>query len=87
MSNREEREEGGTPDVIGDVKLGLVVALKQQFNASWIEQEELQISRYAQERLSMHAQIVLLGRQGGWSVSEGADKQDSGLGKKSSRSH
>jgi selenocysteine lyase/cysteine desulfurase len=81
LSNREEREEGGTPDVIGDVKLGLVVALKQQFNASWIEQEELQISRYAQERLRTHAHIVLLGRQGGWSVGGGADKQDSGLGK------
>ena len=29
LSNREEREEGGTPNIIGDVKLGLVVHLKQ----------------------------------------------------------
>ena len=29
LSNREEREEGGTPNVLGDVKLGLVVHLKQ----------------------------------------------------------
>ena len=34
LSNREEREEGGTPDILGDVKLGLIVSLKQSFGAS-----------------------------------------------------
>ena len=28
---REEREEGGTPGILGDIKLGLVVLLKQSF--------------------------------------------------------
>ncbi len=29
MSNQEEREEGGTPDVVGDIRMGLVLHLKQ----------------------------------------------------------
>ena len=30
-SNIKEREEGGTPGILGDVKLGLAVLLKQSF--------------------------------------------------------
>lgn len=29
LANREEREEGGTPDLIADVRLGLALHLKQ----------------------------------------------------------
>ena len=36
LDNREEREEGGTPNILGDVKLGLVVAMKQSFGESWM---------------------------------------------------
>jgi selenocysteine lyase/cysteine desulfurase len=66
LTNREEREEGGTPDILADVKLGLVVALKQSFNVQWIEQEELKISQYAQTKLQQNKKILLLGRLGGW---------------------
>ncbi len=62
LSNREEREEGGTPYVLGDVKLGLVMNLKQSIRASWIEQEEFRISSYVLKRLQSHASIVLLGK-------------------------
>jgi len=63
LSNREEREEGGSPALIGDVKLGLVIHLKQQLNAQWIENEETKISKYAEERLKSEGnRIVLLGR-------------------------
>ena len=31
MSNKEEREEAGTPNLIADVKLGLVIKIKQSF--------------------------------------------------------
>ncbi|CAM9981288.1 unnamed protein product, partial [Phaeothamnion confervicola] len=34
LSNREEREEGGTPDVVGAVRLGLAVQLKQRAAAA-----------------------------------------------------
>jgi len=44
LSNKEEREEGGTPYVIGDIKLGLVMHLKQKFGPSWIEAEEIRIA-------------------------------------------
>eukprot|EP01032_Pedospumella_encystans_P022559 gene22559-25560_t len=62
LSNREEREEGGTPYVLGDVKLGLVMNLKQSIRSSWIENEEFRISSYVLKRLQSHASIVLLGK-------------------------
>ena len=34
--------------------------------AAWIEQEEMRISRYAQERLTSNRSISLLGRTAGW---------------------
>ena len=37
LSNREEREEGGTPNILGDVKLGLVVSMKQSFGKRMAE--------------------------------------------------
>ena len=39
LSNREEREEGGTPDIVGSVRAGLVFHLKQQVGA-FIERRE-----------------------------------------------
>lgn len=30
LANREEREEAGTPNIIGDVKMGLVMHMKQR---------------------------------------------------------
>jgi len=62
LSNREEREEGGTPYVLGDVKLGLIMNLKQSIRASWIEQEEFRISSYVQKRLQSQPAVVLLGK-------------------------
>lgn len=62
LSNREEREEGGTPYVLGDVKLGLVMSLKQSIRATWIEQEEFRISQYVQSKLQSHPAVVLLGK-------------------------
>ena len=32
LSNREEREEAGTPNIVGDIRLGLVMNLKQHTN-------------------------------------------------------
>jgi len=62
LSNREEREEGGTADLLSDVKMGLAVQIKQQLGATWIEDEELRISAYVQSRLEQHQSVVLLGR-------------------------
>ena len=64
LSNKEEREEGGTPFVIGDIRLGLVMQLKNQLGISFIQQEESRISMEAFNRLSSHPKIVVLGRRG-----------------------
>eukprot|EP01034_Spumella_vulgaris_P024591 gene24590-30957_t len=64
LSNREEREEGGTPQILGDVKLGLAMHLKQSVGPQWIQAEELRISQYVQNRLHGESDsIVLLGRE------------------------
>jgi len=62
LSNREEREEGGTADLLSDVKMGLAVQVKQQLGAAWIEDEELRISAYVQSRVEQYQSVVLLGR-------------------------
>ncbi len=69
LSNREEREEGGTPQILGDVKLGLAMHLKQSVGAQWIQSEELRISQYVQNRLQSESQdVVLVGRERGSSL-------------------
>ena len=64
LSNREEREEGGTPNIVGDIKLGLAVNLKQSFGDAWVEAEELKIAEAATSRLLTHKNILLLGKDG-----------------------
>eukprot|EP00602_Paraphysomonas_sp_CaronLab_P001188 CAMPEP_0185020696 /NCGR_PEP_ID=MMETSP1103-20130426/3333_1 /TAXON_ID=36769 /ORGANISM="Paraphysomonas bandaiensis, Strain Caron Lab Isolate" /LENGTH=1106 /DNA_ID=CAMNT_0027551757 /DNA_START=21 /DNA_END=3341 /DNA_ORIENTATION=- len=61
LSNREEREEGGTPNIIGDVKLGLVVHLKQLVGSGWIHQEEISTAKRVHARLASHPAIHVLG--------------------------
>lgn len=62
LSNRMEREEGGTPNIVGDIRLGLLMHLKQCTGSTWIEQEERKLSVYVQSRLQSHPRVVLLGR-------------------------
>jgi selenocysteine lyase/cysteine desulfurase len=62
LSNREEREEGGTPYVLGDVKLGLVMHVKKSIRVAWVEQEEHRIAQMVQEKLQRHPAVVLLGK-------------------------
>ncbi|CAN0503862.1 unnamed protein product, partial [Scytosiphon promiscuus] len=35
-SNKEEREEGGTPDIMGSIRLGLVVQMKERLGGQAI---------------------------------------------------
>ena len=41
LSNREEREEGGTPQLLADIKLGLVVHLQQSIGASILNNNQI----------------------------------------------
>lgn len=61
LSNRVEREEGGTPNIIGDIKLGLVVRLKQLVGVNVIHEREINIAKLAHTRLNNHPAIHLLG--------------------------
>ena len=61
LSNREEREEGGTPSILGDIKLGLVLHSKGLIGASWIELREFEIYNYVAKRLESDSRIVILG--------------------------
>jgi selenocysteine lyase/cysteine desulfurase/tRNA(Ile)-lysidine synthase TilS/MesJ len=59
--NPEEREEGGTPDIIGSIKLGLVFQLKEAVSDDFIYNIELQKAKAITERLQSINNLVLLG--------------------------
>ncbi|HVU60079.1 MAG TPA: aminotransferase class V-fold PLP-dependent enzyme [Mycobacteriales bacterium] len=55
------REEGGTPDIIGSIRAGLVFALKQQVGAGQIKQVEDALLRRAVDAWSQEPAIEILG--------------------------
>ncbi|KAF4041923.1 PP-loop family [Phytophthora infestans] len=63
LSNRAEREEGGTPDILGSIRLGLAIELKQRVGAKNIMTLERRNVRRVRESLQKNTNIVLLGRQ------------------------
>jgi len=64
LSNREEREEGGTPDIVGSVRAGLVFHLKQRVGVPFIERREALLWRKARDVLRSEPGIMLLGNLG-----------------------
>jgi len=56
-----EREEGGTPDILGDVRAGLAFVLKDLLGPEEILAHELALARAAGARLARHPRIRLLG--------------------------
>ncbi|KAF1795533.1 Pyridoxal phosphate-dependent transferase [Phytophthora cactorum] len=65
LSNRAEREEGGTPDILGSIRLGLAFELKQRVGTSNIMTLERRNVQRVRESLQQNENIVLLGRQDG----------------------
>eukprot|EP00359_Climacostomum_virens_P010786 CAMPEP_0204914044 /NCGR_PEP_ID=MMETSP1397-20131031/11891_1 /ASSEMBLY_ACC=CAM_ASM_000891 /TAXON_ID=49980 /ORGANISM="Climacostomum Climacostomum virens, Strain Stock W-24" /LENGTH=875 /DNA_ID=CAMNT_0052085443 /DNA_START=54 /DNA_END=2681 /DNA_ORIENTATION=- len=57
----EEREEGGTPDIIGSIRAGLVFQLKEAIGNDVINQREKWLIQKANTRLLGNPNIVLLG--------------------------
>jgi len=57
----EEREEAGTPSIIGVVRAGLSFQLKEQLSPEFIEHKEHEIVSYANKRFAEMKNIVLLG--------------------------
>ncbi|RLN70952.1 hypothetical protein BBJ28_00012123 [Nothophytophthora sp. Chile5] len=64
LSNRVEREEGGTPDILGSIRLGLAFELKQRVGTRNIMALERRHVAHVRESLSQNDHIVLLGRHG-----------------------
>jgi len=60
-----EREEGGTPDILGDIRAGLAFHLRTLLDPGRILEHELRLARMAVERLSAHPGIRLLGPRRG----------------------
>lgn len=64
LSNREEREEGGTPDILGSIRLGLAFELKQRVGPANIMEIERRHVQRVRESLGANPNVVLLGRDG-----------------------
>ncbi|KAI9913277.1 hypothetical protein PsorP6_006254 [Peronosclerospora sorghi] len=63
LSNKVEREEGGTPDILGSIRLGLAFQLKQRIGPQRIMNLERQHVRRVRRSLGRNKNIVMLGRQ------------------------
>ncbi|ADZ90998.1 aminotransferase class V-fold PLP-dependent enzyme [Marinomonas mediterranea] len=57
----ERREEGGTPDIVGSIRAGLVAQLKLAVGSEWIEQREHELNLKIQETIGNDPHIDLLG--------------------------
>ncbi|TMW63040.1 hypothetical protein Poli38472_005658 [Pythium oligandrum] len=62
LSNKIEREEGGTPDIIGSIRIGMAFELKQRVNPTNIMKMEAHHFQVVRESLECNPNIVLLGR-------------------------
>ncbi|ETI36476.1 hypothetical protein F441_17267 [Phytophthora nicotianae CJ01A1] len=61
LANKVEREEGGTPDILGSIRLGLAFELKQRVGPKHIMDLERQHVRHVREVLGKNENIILLG--------------------------
>ena len=57
----DEREEGGTPNILGDVRAGFAFQLRSMLGPERILEHELRLATRALSRLSAHPRIRLLG--------------------------
>jgi selenocysteine lyase/cysteine desulfurase len=63
-SHLAEREEGGTPDILGDLRAGLAFQVKAAAGAERILAHDLALGAQAVERLSRHPRLRLYGPAG-----------------------
>jgi len=61
MLDPEEKEEGGTPDIVGSIRAGLVFQLKNSVGEKTIEEKEYRISQLVMQRLTSNPNIIVLG--------------------------
>ncbi len=56
-----EREEGGTPDIMGDIRAGAAMLVKTMAHPEAVARHERALARAALERLGAHPKVRLLG--------------------------
>jgi selenocysteine lyase/cysteine desulfurase len=61
VSHLTEREEGGTPAIMGDLRAGAAFLVKEMLDPAAILEHEVSIARRAVDRLSRHPRIKVLG--------------------------
>jgi selenocysteine lyase/cysteine desulfurase len=59
----EEREEGGTPNIIGDIRAGLVMLVKDAIGTKTILARDEELRRMALRRWGSHPNLQLLGQR------------------------
>jgi selenocysteine lyase/cysteine desulfurase len=64
INDIEIREEGGTPDIIGSIRAGLVFQLKDAVGYQIIEKREDELVEKFFKRLSKIPSLIILGSQG-----------------------
>lgn len=57
----EEREEGGTPSIVGDIRAGVAFVVKEMLGPARIVEHETALARRAIDRLAKHPNIEILG--------------------------
>jgi selenocysteine lyase/cysteine desulfurase len=57
----EEREEGGTPAIVGDIRAGIAFLVKDMIGGARVLEHETALAARALERLSRHPRIGVLG--------------------------
>ena len=63
LDDPEHREEGGTPDIVGSIRAGLVFRLKQEVGPDFIRRREEDFIRRAIDRWSDHPRLEILGSE------------------------
>ncbi len=69
ITDLEHREEGGTPDIVGAIRAGLVFQLKEAVGPDRIRELEGRFIERAIERWSAHPNIQILGNPRAWRLS------------------
>ncbi len=57
----EEREEGGTPAIVGDIRAGVAFLVKEMLGPARVMEHDIALAARAIERLSRHPRIRVLG--------------------------
>jgi selenocysteine lyase/cysteine desulfurase len=69
LTDPEQREEGGTPDILGSIRAGMVFQLKEAVGVEAIEERERGFIRRAIDTWEKNPNILILGNHDAWRLS------------------